>query len=225
MIFRKDKTSTGSVVRIWHPSHRRSCLIFCAAIFVTLTLLLVLAGLRSTLSLLLAFDIAVITYLAATIRMFVRSDAQSVRQRARTEDESYWGFLLSSVAVAAVMLVALAGELQTSKHANSLYILLAVGSLILAWLFINTVFTLHYAHSFYGDEGSPNTGLDFPGNADPDYWDFVYFAFVIGTAFEVSDVQIRSRAIRRVVLAHAMIAFFFNVIVIAFSVNIVAATM
>ena len=86
------------------------------------------------------------------------------------------------------------------------------------------MFALHYAHEFYRDTGSERPGLDFPGNVDPDYWDFVYFAFVIGMTFQVSDVQIDSRAIRRVALAQAVIAFFFNVIVLALSVNIIASS-
>lgn len=222
MTVRKGRVSTGWMGRNRRRFHRHPHFTVCALIFVALAILLFLAGLRPDLSLLLAFDIAVVTFLAATVIMFSHSDAHSIRQRARKEDEGYWGFLLSSAAVATVALVALAGELQPNKPAGSLQIALAACSLILAWLFMNTIFALHYAHEFYGDSGSKHSGLDFPGTVDPDYWDFVYFAFVIGMTFQVSDVQIDSRAIRRVALAHAVIAFFFNVIVIALSVNIVA---
>lgn len=222
MTVRKGRASTGWMERNWHRIRRHPHFTVCALIFVALAIVLLLVGLRPDFSLLLAFDIAVVAFLTATAIMFSRSDAQSIRRRARKEDEGYWGFLLSSAAVATVVLVALAGELHTSKHAGSLQIALAVCSLILAWLFMNTIFALHYAHEFYGDSGSKHAGLDFPGNVDPDYWDFVYFAFVIGMTFQVSDVQIDSRAIRRVALAQAVIAFFFNVIVIALSVNIVA---
>ncbi len=102
--------------------------------------------------------------------------------------------------------------------------MLATCSLLLAWLFLNTIFAVHYAHEFYGDSGGKHSGLDFPGTKEPDYWDFIYFAFVIGMTFQVSDVQISERKIRRVALVHALIAFFFNVIVIALSVNIVAGS-
>lgn len=223
MKVRKEKGSTGWMLRNWHRLRRHRHFSVSALIFVVLGAGFALAGVRPELGLLLAFDIAAVAFLAATIRMFSRSDTQSIRRLARKEDEDYWGFLLSGAAVAAVVLVALAGELRTTKHADSLQIALAVCSLVLAWLFMNTLFALHYAHEFYGDIGSEHGGLDFPGNADPDYWDFVYFAFVIGMTFQVSDVQIDSRVIRRVALAHAVIAFFFNVIVIALSVNIVAA--
>ncbi|HJP98703.1 MAG TPA: DUF1345 domain-containing protein, partial [Rhodanobacteraceae bacterium] len=146
----------------------------------------------------------------------------SIRHRARSEDESYWGFLLGGAAVAAIALVALASELHASKHAGTIQIVLAVVSVLLAWLFMNTIFALHYAHEFYGDSGGKHAGLEFPGRSEPDYWDFVYFAFVLGMTFQVSDVQICEKTIRRVALVHGVIAFFFNVIVIAVSVNIVA---
>lgn len=220
----KGRASAGWVARNWRLIHRRRHFTVSALIFVALALILFLFGLRPGLSLLFAFDIAVLTFLTSTVMMFSRSDAQSIRQSARKEDEDYWGFLLSSAAVATVVLVALVGELSMGKQANGLHIALAVCSLILAWLFMNTMFALHYAHEFYRDTGSERSGLNFPGNVDPDYWDFVYFAFVIGMTFQVSDVQIDSRAIRRVALAQAVIAFFFNVIVLALSVNIIAGS-
>ncbi|MEO8747192.1 MAG: DUF1345 domain-containing protein [Rhodanobacter sp.] len=218
----KGGANTRWLERRWHRLHRHPRFIICALIFVVLTVGLWLIGWQPELSLLLAFDIAAVLFLAATVWMFSRADAHSIRGRARKEDEGYWGFLLSSAAVAIVALVALAAELHSSKQAGGLQIVLAVCSLVLAWLFMNTIFALHYAHEFYGDRGGKQAGLDFPGKADPDYWDFVYFAFVIGMTFQVSDVQINARTIRRVALVQSVIAFFFNVIVIALSVNIVA---
>ena len=218
----KGGAGTPWLERRWHRLHRHPRFTICALLFVVLTVALFLSGWEPVLSLLLAFDIAAVAFLVATVLMFSRSDARSIQGRARKEDEGYWGFLLSSAAVAIVALMALAAELHTSKQTGGLQIALAVCSLVLAWLFMNTIFALHYAHEFYGDNGEKQAGLDFPGNADPDYWDFVYFAFVIGMTFQVSDVEINSRTIRRVALVQSVIAFFFNVIVIALSVNIVA---
>ena len=84
------------------------------------------------------------------------------------------------------------------------------------------MFALHYAHDYYHAADTTATGLDFPGAEKPDYWDFMYFAFVIGMTFQVSDVQISRRIMRRVALLHSVIAFFFNVVIIAITVNIVA---
>ncbi|HZY33712.1 MAG TPA: DUF1345 domain-containing protein, partial [Rhodanobacter sp.] len=101
---------------------------------------------------------------------------------------------------------------------------LAVGvlSVVLSWLFLNVMFAVHYAHGYYGDFGEKHAGLEFPDTPEPDYWDFAYFSIVIGMTFQVSDVQITSKYLRRVVLLHSVIAFFFNVFIIAITVNIVA---
>jgi uncharacterized membrane protein len=193
----------------------------CAVLFVALAVALSVAGMPVARAVLLAFDIAVLLFLGAAVHMFAHSTRASICHRARLEDESYWGFLLGSAAVAVIALVALALELHSHKGGVEEIVLAAI-SLLLAWLFLNTIFALHYAHEFYGEAGQKHHGLEFPGTREPDYWDFIYFAFVIGMTFQVSDVQISEWEIRHVALAHAIIAFFFNVIVIALSVNVVA---
>ncbi|MEO8802711.1 MAG: DUF1345 domain-containing protein [Rudaea sp.] len=195
-----------------------------ALIFLVLSIVAALFGMKLALGVLAAFDTAAVIYLATTALMFFGSNPDSMRRRARTQDQGYWGFLLIGATVSAIALVALGIELHASKTASALEIVLATCSLLLAWLFLNTIFAVHYAHEFYGDSGGKHSGLDFPGTKEPDYWDFIYFAFVIGMTFQVSDVQISERKIRRVALVHALIAFFFNVIVIALSVNIVAGS-
>ncbi|MGA9333554.1 MAG: DUF1345 domain-containing protein [Rudaea sp.] len=192
--------------------------------FLVLAVVATIAGMKPASSVLAAFDIAAVIYLIATATMFFGSSPASMRRHARKQDQGYWGFLLSSAAVSIVALVALGIELHASKGSSAIEIVLATCSLLLAWLFLNTIFAVHYAHEFYGDSGGKRSGLEFPGTREPDYWDFVYFAFVIGMTFQVSDVQISEREIRRVALVHALIAFFFNVIVIALSVNIVAGS-
>ena len=92
---------------------------------------------------------------------------------------------------------------------------------------MNTIFALHYAHGYYGDADSssnykPTRGLVFPGRPEPDYWDFLYFSFVVGMTFQVSDVQIEDHSLRRDVLSHGVLAFFFNVIIMALTINIIA---
>ncbi len=204
--------------------HRHPRLIASAVIFVVLLAVLILSGLRPVHCVLLAFDIAAMVFLGSTLQMIIRAETRSMRQRARKEDESYWGLLLSGAAVAAVALIALAIELHAGKSGSMLEVVLAASSLLLTWMFLNTLFALHYAHEYYGDSGGKNSGLEFPGTKEPDYWDFIYFAFVIGMTFQVSDVQINERGIRRVALAHAVIAFFFNVVIIALSVNVLASS-
>lgn len=118
---------------------------------------------------------------------------------------------------------------QESKNGLSLHILLAILSIFCSWTLIHTLFTLKYAHKYYeanSEENDKNDqygkGLDFPDENEPDYLDFAYFSFVIGMTFQVSDVQITSRHIRRVSLIHAIISFVYNTVIVALSINIVS---
>jgi len=168
-----------------------------------------------------------VVYLGALLRVFNRSRPDHLRHHAQAQDTGRWGMLWSAVALSAVVLVALATELNAAKGGGAPEIAIAAASIVLSWLFMNTMFAVHYAHSYYGDGEiaggkAPSEGLDFPGTRQPDYWDFVYFAIVLGMTFQVSDVEITSRPMRRTALMHSVIAFFFNVFIIAISVNIAA---
>jgi uncharacterized membrane protein len=211
--------------RISYRLARRPRFNVSAALFVVLVAAFVLGGIGPARAIVLAFAIASAAFLAMIARMFARSGGiESIRARARREDQGRWGHLLTTIAVCAVVLVALGMELEASKAGGALGIGLAAACLLLSWLFANTMFALHYAHAYYGDDRHrrPRGGLDFPGRADPDYWDFAYFAMVIGMTFQVSDVAITDRRLRRIALVHGVAAFFFNVVIIALSVNIVA---
>jgi hypothetical protein len=85
------------------------------------------------------------------------------------------------------------------------------------------LYHIRRAHFFYGDADGPAgaeaRGLAFPGRAEPDYWDFLYFPFVIGMTFQASDVQIENHRLHRIGLAHGVLAFFFNVAVLALTIN------
>jgi uncharacterized membrane protein len=99
-------------------------------------------------------------------------------------------------------------------------------AVIISWWLVHTVFTMRYAHLYYTtDEGkkTPLGGLEFPGNdKEPDYLDFVYFSFVVGMTFQVSDVEISSKQIRRLAWAHGLIAFAFNTAIVALSINVIS---
>jgi uncharacterized membrane protein len=98
---------------------------------------------------------------------------------------------------------------------------LVIGTLALCWLFSNLVYALHYAHLYYrAGRGGDAGGLTFPGTDEPDYGDFVYFAFCLGMTFQTSDVTITDGGTRRVVTLHCLAAFVFNLGVIAFTINV-----
>ena len=118
---------------------------------------------------------------------------------------------------------------KESRNSLSLHILLAIISIFCSWTLIHTLFTLKYAHKYYESSSGENDknddygkGLSFPDESEPDYLDFAYFSFVIGMTFQVSDVSITSRHIRRVSLIHAFISFIYNTVIVALSINIVS---
>ncbi len=174
-------------------------------------------------ALLLAFDLGVLIYLSALAMLFNETKTPELMQtQAHKQDTGRWGVLWTGLALIGVVALALTTELGAAKGGGVQALLVAAASIVLSWLFLNVMFAMHYAHGYYGDFGKQHEGLDFPGTEQPDYWDFAYFAIVIGMTFQVSDVQITSRYLRRVALLHSVIAFFFNVFIIAISVNIAA---
>src|SRR5262249_2668427 len=110
-----------------------------------------------------------------------------------------------------------------NKLEEAACILISMGTIILSWIFVHTSFTLHYAHEFYGEGRDRKLGgLKFPGDEDPDYWDFLYFSLVIAMTSQVSDVAIESKSIRRVATLHGVLAFFFNLGVLALTINMIS---
>ena len=104
---------------------------------------------------------------------------------------------------------------------------LSIATIFLSWLLIHTVFAIYYAHEFHseagaGTRGGGGGGLKFPGDPTPDYLDFLYFSFVVGTTNQTSDTEITSRAMRRVVTIHGILSFFFNTVVIVLAINLAA---
>ncbi|WP_426702487.1 DUF1345 domain-containing protein [Rhodanobacter sp. Col0626] len=192
------------------------------AIFLVGGAALLALKLRPATAVLIAFDVAAVVFLGVMALLFNKATPGHMRSQAQALDTGRWGVLWSAVVLSAVVLVALSDELQAAKGGGLLALGIGVLSVILSWLFLNVMFAIHYAHGYYGNLGDKHAGLEFPDTPKPDYWDFAYFSIVIGMTFQVSDVQITSNYLRRVVLLHSVIAFFFNVFIIAITVNIVA---
>lgn len=221
-----ERSPAVTGIHRWWPAHLRArprWTIAGAIFFGLLGTGLVVARLRPTLALLVAFDAAAFSYLVSVAVLFRRSDSQKMRLRARAQAPGRWGVLWSSVLVCSIVLIALAVELGSADKTSTQSVLVACGSLLLSWLFFNVMFSMHYAHDFYNGPKGGDERLQFPGTKQPDYWDFLYFAVVIGMCFQVSDVQICDQSLRRTVLAQSVIAFFFNVVIVAITVNVVAS--
>ena len=181
---------------------------------------------------LLGWCIGVGVYLALAWWLCVRFDAKRTKERAQAQDEPSLVLLLVLLAATGACVAAI-GVLVLQSHDLKGWVRvahLALGVIALAgsWLFIQTIFTFRYAHRYYRDEKNAEPdgpGLEFPGGLDPDYFDFLYYAFVVGMTSQVSDVQVTSREMRRLTLVHSVLSFAFNMLIVALSINVVAGAL
>jgi uncharacterized membrane protein len=176
---------------------------------------------------LVAWDVGTALYLALAFRLMMTSDVGRIRRRAALQDEGRIAILVLVVAAALVSLGAILAELGGAQGANrqAMPLALAAATILLSWGFTHTIFALHYAHEYYDENAHKGGGLKFPGDAVPDYWDFLYFSFVIGMTSQVSDVAVTSSTIRRTVAAHGVVSFIFNATLLALTVNIAAGAL
>jgi uncharacterized membrane protein len=174
------------------------------------------------------WDIGIAVYLGLLLQMAVQATPKSMSRRAQLEDATRWLFLALLAGAAWFSMFALLGLLRdahgASGHLPLELALLAGATILLSWLLAHTAFAVHYAHDYYADLAAKRPkGLLFPGDErEPDYWDFLYFSFVVGMTCQVSDVQVATRFWRRLVLAHGVVAFLFNTVVLALSINLLA---
>ena len=174
--------------------------------------------------LLAGFDVAAVVFIASYATTFCY-DAKQLREAAERNDANRIVLLVVSFLLSAVIMAAMVGELSAAETLGMIDKLLLAISLVLVWTFANAVYTLHYAHLFYtsADGGKDSAGLKFPGTKEPLMSDFVYFAYTLGVAVQTADVDITSPHIRKVVTAHCVAGFFFNLGVLALTINVLAA--
>jgi uncharacterized membrane protein len=175
--------------------------------------------------LLVGWDIGIAFYLIAAYQIVASAETSHIQRRAAIEDEGQIGILVLTVAAALASLGAIIALLGSSHggNRNPMQLGLATVTILLSWAFIHTIFAFHYAHEYYGAKGKKKSGLTFPNDNQPDYWDFVYFSFVIGMTSQVSDVAVALKPIRRTVAAHGIVSFLFNAALLALTVNIAAS--
>ena len=181
---------------------------------------------------LLAWVVGVFVYLLLAWRLSVSFDAQRTRERAQAQDEPsivlFLVLLLANAACVAAITVLMQQSRDLAGLNKVLHIGLSVTALAASWLFIQAIFTFHYAHRYYYEEkrNEPDgPGLVFPGGLDPDYFDFLYYAHVVGMTSQVSDVQVTSREMRRLTLVHSVLSFGFNMLILALSINVAAGAL
>lgn len=205
--------------------------IYICALVVVLVYVAIPSEVRVTTRALLAWNAGALLFIALVGWMMARANEASIQAQAALEDENQWLLLAVGTIAACAALAAIVAELGSVKDLagwnKGAHITLTALTIVSAWTFIHLLYTLHYAHEYYGDiydESGKATedrkGLRFPGERNPSYADFLYFAFVIGCASQTADVETVSPAMRRTALAHGVVSFFFNTVILALTINI-----
>jgi len=174
----------------------------------------------------LLWDVFAFSFLVTSWIVFFTRPVPDIIKQANKEDGSkafvMMSLLLTSCAsLMTVLLLVISGDDKNNK----LIILLAVTGMLVSWALVHTIFAFHYAHLYYQkrkDDTPKQEALCFPEEKQPDYLDFAYFSFVIGMTFQVSDVEITSRKLRRTALAHGLLSFALNTFVVALTINLIA---
>ncbi|HEY3814193.1 MAG TPA: DUF1345 domain-containing protein [Caulobacteraceae bacterium] len=199
------------------------------------------------------WDLAMVVFMVMVLRLMGQTvDADVMAQRARRLDEGRGAVLIISVLGAAAAIAAVVAEIVANKVDKGAFqwarIVVMIATVALSWLFVHTVFALHYAHDYYMPAKPPEridnvtdnfpadetpykraplpyrAGLWFPGHdRSPDYWDFLHFSIVIGAASQTADINIESKAIRRLVTGHVILSFVFNAVILGLTINLSAS--
>jgi uncharacterized membrane protein len=220
------KHDSGDIFLRMHPLQR-----IAISTFFTIIIYFIIPGsMPKLIKNILLWDVFSLSFLILSWVVLIKRPVPEIRKMAKKDDGSaifvFILILLSSFAgMITVLMVVLTQNSVPLKDA--LYLPVAIAGILFSWIMVHSIYTFHYAHMYYNDNdktpGEDAHGLEFPGNdLKPNYIDFAYFAFVIGCTFQVSDVEISSPKIRRVVLLHGLLSFALNTFVIALSVNLIA---
>ena len=176
-----------------------------------------------------AWDIGVLVFLILAAELFYTEPPSEMPAHAAAQQEGEWTIFSITLAVVVASFVAIISEFSGSKDlpagSRNLHVGLVALTLFISWLMTHVSFGLRYAHEYYTispGHSEVDGGLQFPGEPNPDYLDFLYFSLVLGMTFQVSDVQITSRKLRRLAAVHGLLGFLFNTVIIALTVNIAA---
>jgi uncharacterized membrane protein len=212
------------------PIRHRPRIYICAVVMV-LVYMAIPPDIRQATRALIAWNVGALLFIGLIVWMAMKATEESMQAHAAQEDENQWVLLVVGTIAACASLAAILAELGVVKemtgYNKAAHIALTGVTILSAWTFIHLLFAVHYAHEYYGDvyddDGvavQDRKGLAFPGDRSPAYGDFFYYAFVIGCACATADVNTLSSAMRRTTLAHGIVAFFFNTIILALTINI-----
>ena len=196
---------------------------------VIISLLLAPVRMETMTRIMIGWDAFSLCMIGMGIFIFFSMCPRQIRVVASTEDSSrvvVFGIVLTAILGSLMGIMLLLGNKDAWLLSKGLETFIYIAGVAFSWFLLHMMFTYRYAHFYYGDHRTTKTGehiegLDIPGEKSPDYLDFAYFSFVIGMTFQVSDIQITSRRIRRLALLHGLLSFLFNTVIVALTINVV----
>jgi uncharacterized membrane protein len=225
--FRMTSTYPIGVRRWWKPLRivRVRWRLFLAALIALLMFALLPSDWRPINRVLVGWDVGVVVYLMLMLELAMSTHANHIRSRCVLYDEGRVTIPVLTVTAALASIGAIFVQLGTAPAGHHfLNLVFAAVTILLSWTLIQVIFAFHYAHEYYAEHRRQARGLGFPGDDAPNYFDFFYFAFVIGMTSQVSDVTVKSKALRRMVTAHGLLSFVFNLTLLALAVNLAASS-
>lgn len=165
-------------------------------------------------------------YIGESLYVLFSVNSKNIMNRSSQEDLGIWvqfALLTLVCSTALVTIIFWRNDSSQLGKSNWLHEVMFISSVSFAWIVLHLSFTFRYAHLYYGDENEKYKkharGLDFPDDEHPDYIDFAYYSFTIGMTFQVSDVTIKTKGLRRLTLVHSLFSFLFNTILVAITIN------
>jgi uncharacterized membrane protein len=203
-------------------------LLFSVVAAIGVFLLLSLSSLHLLTSLMISWDAFNLVLIIMSWITFLKTSSQQLSALASNQDETLpASFIIVLISLCfsffgTIVLLMYRNSVLIDKELHTVVSLVGVG---LSWVLLHTMFTLRYAHLYFilDEQDQPVGGIDFPKETNPDYIDFAYFSFTIGMTFQVSDATTSSQRIRRFVLMHSLIAFVFNTLIVALTINTIAS--
>lgn len=220
----RAETHKTSLPRMLGPFAARPRLAIAFGVGLVVAVAALVCGLSWSTSVIFGWDATCLVFAVAAMAMMWGADTKRMKAMAATQDEGQAVILGVVTLSAAASIGAVAVELAQGKAGDGLFaalrLALVFATVAGSWFMVHLIFALHYAHQYYG---AAKGGLAFPGGEDPDYWDFLHFATVIGVASQTADVAFTSKSLRRTGTVHGIIAFVFNTVILALTINTAAS--
>lgn len=223
----KKASKTHNAFEKLHAIHK---IIICFIIATAVYLILDIKNISTVAHIMIGWNTFSLCMIILSWITFKITKPGEIRRQAALQDSSrlviFTIILISTIASFLAVLLLFISKKDTTE---TLDIFIAIGGMMFSWFLVHTVFAMRYAHIFYDDHETRSNvhagGLEFPQEKTPDYMDFAYFSFVLGMTFQVSDVQVTSKQLRRLVMFHGILSFGFNTFIVALTINVIAGLM